>query len=61
MKNVRLNLDTLKVKSFVTEFENGKEDTVKGGLLSYLCTEVIRGSGCCIHPTGIGTSCTWDI
>ncbi len=31
MRNKKLNLDELKVKSFVTDFENEKENTVKGG------------------------------
>ncbi|MCF6298135.1 MAG: pinensin family lanthipeptide [Flavobacteriaceae bacterium] len=31
MKNKKLNLNELKVKSFVTDFENEKENTVKGG------------------------------
>ena len=31
MKSKKFNLNELKVKSFVTEFRSGKEDTVKGG------------------------------
>lgn len=31
MKRKKLNLNELRVKSFVTEFENGKESTVRGG------------------------------
>lgn len=31
MKNKKLNLNELRVKSFVTELENEKENTVKGG------------------------------
>jgi len=31
MKNKKLNLNELKVKSFVTDLENEKEKTVKGG------------------------------
>lgn len=31
MKKSKLNLNELKVKSFVTDLENGKENTVKGG------------------------------
>lgn len=31
MKKKRFNLDTLKVKSFVTTFEKNRENTVRGG------------------------------
>lgn len=31
MKNKKLNLNELKIKSFVTDLDNGKENTVKGG------------------------------
>jgi len=31
MKNKKLNLNELKAKSFVTDLEDGKENTVKGG------------------------------
>lgn len=31
MKKKKLSLDALKVKSFVTSFDNKKENTVKGG------------------------------
>jgi len=31
MKNKKLNLGDLKVKSFVTEMENNSDQTVKGG------------------------------
>ena len=61
MKNKKLNLNALKVKSFVTEFENEKENTVKGGNGSIICTDVQGRSICCLHPTGVGTFCTWDI
>jgi|GEM_PF-5074818 len=36
MKNKKLNLNQLRVKSFVTDLENGKQNTVKGGLLSII-------------------------
>lgn len=48
MKNKKLNLNELKVKSFVTDLENGKENTVKGGAIT---VEV----GCTMFPI-----CTWD-
>ncbi len=31
MKNKKINLDGLKVKSFVTKFEKEEENTLKGG------------------------------
>jgi len=31
MKNKKMNLSELKVKSFVTDLKKGKENTVKGG------------------------------
>ena len=41
-KSKKLNLKELKVKSFVTDFENGKENTVKGGDVSE--------RGCTLEP-----------
>lgn len=32
MKNAKLNLNDLKVSSFVTNFDPAKEETVKGGV-----------------------------
>lgn len=40
MKSKKLNLNELRVKSFVTEFENDREDTVKGGLTIVVATAV---------------------
>lgn len=31
MKKTKLSINDLKVKSFVTDFSNGEENTVKGG------------------------------
>ncbi|MEL6560781.1 MAG: pinensin family lanthipeptide [Bacteroidota bacterium] len=41
MKKKKLNLDSLKVESFVTEFKKEEENTVVGGLASIgrHCTE----------------------
>lgn len=42
MKNEKLNLNELKIKSFVTNVEAPKVDTVKGGLkpatIEFMCT-----------------------
>jgi len=56
MKKNKLNLSELKVKSFVTDFENGKENTVKGGInamtVEHNCTmaPVCSGIGDCPMP-----------
>jgi len=46
MKNKKLNLSELKVKSFVTDFKNGEDNTVKGGL------RVLRSAGGCEISVG---------
>ena len=48
MKNNKLNLQNLKVKSFVTDFKNEEQLTIKGGLKTdeFLCTILI----CNGHP-----------
>ncbi len=48
MKNKKLNLNELRVKSFVTEFDNGTENTLKGGTLR---TFLVGGCGATNPPT----------
>lgn len=38
MKNKKLNLNELRVKSFVTSFQSDQENTIKGGGPSNLCS-----------------------
>lgn len=54
MKNKKLNLNELKVKSFVTDFENEKKNTVKGGN-GNTSGEVI----CCMAPSRRGGTQSW--
>jgi len=46
MKNKKLNLNELKVKSFVTDLEAGKENTVRGGGGSNECSPGAPSTGC---------------
>ena len=46
MKNKKLNLDELKVKSFVTSFKKTDSNTVKGGVTLNLCEETAAGTQC---------------
>lgn len=64
MKNKKLSLNELKVKSFVTEFENDEIGTVKGGfgytlpvctLNTNITKLVAPGEGCVADPSGICT------
>ncbi len=52
-KGKKLNLNELKVKSFVTEFVNGKENTAKGGY------NVLPKTALNCKPT-FGMNCTFD-
>ena len=60
MKNKKLNLEQLKVQSFVTRLQNKDERTVKGGgeITYYGCNSVAPldctiGVGCDTVPTGV--------
>lgn len=49
MKNKKLNLSDLKVKSFVTDLETEKENTVKGGggnTIDRKCYNTVGGFPC---------------
>lgn len=54
MKKEKMSLNELKVKSFVTSFQDGKVDTVKGGAFSdgyyscipYCTPDLSEGPGC---------------
>lgn len=48
MKNKKLNLNELKVKSFVTDLEKSSANTAKGGLETWApcITQPIQGVGC---------------
>lgn len=48
MKTKKLNLNELKVKSFVTGFENREENTLKGGISIYTEDYGGGGSRCCV-------------
>lgn len=53
MKNKKLSLDNLEVRSFVTNLQGAEADTVKGGIMTITTfTNTIRASartdiGCC--------------
>ena len=59
MKNKKLNLDELKVKSFVTDFENGKENTVKGGGGTRTGEPVTGGTAVITDYTCCGQGCSY--
>ncbi len=70
MKNKKLNLNELKVKSFVTDFDSADSNTIKGGgfsdncqsdggcMLSFNC-ETINGFGDCNFHTA--HNCSVDV
>lgn len=53
MKAKKLNLNDLKVKSFVTSFEGNRESTVKGGsnavTHNFLCNTDRTSRGCSVQ------------
>lgn len=58
MKSKKLNLNELKVKSFVTDFENeGKMNKINGGLTSVPKSKVLCGSSnagpICLCPVNL--------
>jgi len=60
MKNKKMNLSELKVKSFVTDLEKEKENTVKGGRNSEGYHESNGPfSECCTAGVGVCDAETW--
>jgi len=63
MKNTKLNLNALKVKSFVTSLGNDKELTVKGGARSdryesrIICEEAAPTVGCGVETFATACGC----
>ena len=58
MKQKKLNLADLEVRSFVTNVEDKVVDTVKGGRTNYVgCRKTINGDGCQWH-TAIAHNCS---
>jgi len=49
MKNKKMNLNELKVKSFVTGFEDVESNTVKGGVTAFPACRSISPNTSCVY------------